>query len=230
MERHTVSRLIGAPPGYVGYDRGGLLTEAIAKTPHAVLLLDEIEKAHPDVFNVLLQVMDHGSLTDNNGKKADFRHVVLIMTSNVGAADLARIKVGFSQKSDRGDDEVAFKNTFSPEFRNRLDARIRFDALTPEVMHHIVDKAMRELESQLSERNVAISLTDAARDYFAKKGYDVDNGARPLARLVQDEIKRPLADEILFGKLDKGGSVTVDVVDGRVEFEIEPPEDPPKPS
>ncbi|HVW28936.1 MAG TPA: ATP-dependent Clp protease ATP-binding subunit ClpA [Polyangiaceae bacterium] len=229
MERHTVSRLIGAPPGYVGYDRGGLLTEAIAKTPHAVLLLDEIEKAHPDVFNILLQVMDHGALTDNNGKKADFRHVVLIMTSNVGAADLARIRVGFSQKSDRGDDEIAFKNTFSPEFRNRLDARIRFDPLTQEVMHHIVDKAVRELEGQLSERNVRISLTDAARDYFGKKGYDVDNGARPLARLVQDEIKRPLADEILFGKLDKGGSVTVDVVDGRVEFDIAPAENAPAP-
>jgi ATP-dependent Clp protease ATP-binding subunit ClpA len=227
MERHTVSRLIGAPPGYVGYDRGGLLTEAIAKTPHAVLLLDEIEKAHPDVFNILLQVMDHGGLTDNNGKKADFRHVVLIMTSNVGAADLARIRVGFSQKSDRGDDEIAFKNMFSPEFRNRLDARIRFDPLSPQVMHHIVDKAVKELVQQLSERNVVISLSDPARDYFAKKGYDVDNGARPLARLVQDEIKRPLADEILFGKLDKGGTVVVNVVDGRVEFEIEAPADTP---
>ncbi|HEX3595468.1 MAG TPA: ATP-dependent Clp protease ATP-binding subunit ClpA [Polyangiaceae bacterium] len=233
MERHTVSRLIGAPPGYVGYDRGGLLTEAIAKTPHAVLLLDEIEKAHPDVFNILLQVMDHGGLTDNNGKKADFRHVVLIMTSNVGAADLARIRVGFSQKSDRGDDEIAFKNTFSPEFRNRLDARIRFDPLTPDVMHHIVDKSVKELVLQLAERNVVIELTDTARDYFAKKGYDVDNGARPLARLVQDEIKRPLADEILFGKLDKGGTVTVNVVDGRVEFDIEPAEPaspPPSPA
>jgi len=227
MERHTVSRLIGAPPGYVGYDRGGLLTEAIAKTPHAVLLLDEIEKAHPDVFNVLLQVMDHGSLTDNNGKKADFRHVVLIMTSNVGAADLARTRVGFAHSPGRGDDEVAFKNTFSPEFRNRLDARIRFDALTPAVMGHIVDKAVKELVGQLSERHVMISLTDSARDYFAKKGYDADNGARPLSRLVQDEIKRPLADEILFGKLDKGGSVEVDVVDGRVEFHIEPPEPSP---
>jgi ATP-dependent Clp protease ATP-binding subunit ClpA len=224
MERHTVSRLIGAPPGYVGYDRGGLLTEAIAKTPHAVLLLDEIEKAHPDVFNVLLQVMDHGALTDNNGKKADFRHVVLIMTSNVGAADLARVTVGFARTQGRGDDEIAFKNTFSPEFRNRLDARIRFDPLTPDVMGHIVEKAVKELTLQLAERKVTISLTAPAREYFAKKGYDVDNGARPLARLVQDEIKRPLADEILFGKLDKGGSVEVDVVDGRVEFHIEPPE------
>jgi ATP-dependent Clp protease ATP-binding subunit ClpA len=232
MERHTVSRLIGAPPGYVGYDRGGLLTEAVAKSPHAVLLMDEIEKAHPDVFNVLLQVMDHGGLTDNNGKKADFRHVVLIMTSNVGASDLARIRVGFSRSEGRGDDEIAFKSTFSPEFRNRLDARIRFDPLAPAVMGSIVDKAMKELIVQLSERNVTISLTEAGRDYFAKKGYDIDNGARPLARLVQDEIKRPLADEILFGKLDKGGSVEVDVVDGKVTFLIEPPEPPktPEPS
>jgi ATP-dependent Clp protease ATP-binding subunit ClpA len=221
MERHTVSRLIGAPPGYVGYDRGGLLTEAIAKTPHCVLLLDEIEKAHPDVFNVLLQVMDHGTLTDNNGKKADFRHVVLIMTSNVGAADLARVKVGFSRVGARGDDEIAFKATFSPEFRNRLDARIRFDPLTQEVMHSIVDKAVKELTGQLAERNVTVTLTDAARDHFAKKGYDVDNGARPLARLFQDEIKRPLADEILFGKLEKGGHVEVDVSGDKVEFRFE---------
>jgi ATP-dependent Clp protease ATP-binding subunit ClpA len=226
MERHTVSRLIGAPPGYVGFDRGGLLTEAIAKTPHAVLLLDEVEKAHPDVFNVLLQVMDHGTLTDNNGKKADFRHVVLIMTSNVGAADLARIKVGFGMAQERGNDDLAFKNMFSPEFRNRLDARIRFDPLTPEVMGNIVDKAVKELVAQLAERKVTISLTDGARDYFAKKGYDVDNGARPLNRLVQDEIKRPLADEILFGKLEKGGHVEVDVDGDKVEFDIEPATEP----
>jgi ATP-dependent Clp protease ATP-binding subunit ClpA len=222
MERHTVSRLIGAPPGYVGYDRGGLLTEAIAKTPHAVLLLDEVEKAHPDVFNVLLQVMDHGTLTDNNGKKADFRHIVLIMTSNVGATDLARTQVGFGRAHTRGDDEIAFKSTFSPEFRNRLDARIRFDPLTPDVMGNIVDKAMTELKHQLAERKVTISLTNSARDYFATKGYEIDNGARPLARLVQDEVKRPLADELLFGKLEKGGHVEVDVVDGKVEFRVEP--------
>src|SRR5690606_23206991 len=211
MERHTVSRLIGAPPGYVGYDRGGLLTEAIAKTPHAVLLLDEIEKAHPDVFNVLLQVMDHGSLTDNNGKKSDFRHVVLIMTSNVGAQDLARIRVGFGQHDRRGDDDKAFKNTFSPEFRNRLDARIRFDPLSPEVMLHIVDKVMKELSAQLREREVSIELTDRARRYLAIVGYDRDNGARPLARLVQERVKRPLGDELLFGKLASGGHVQVDV-------------------
>jgi ATP-dependent Clp protease ATP-binding subunit ClpA len=211
MERHTVSRLIGAPPGYVGYDRGGLLTEAIAKTPHAVLLLDEIEKAHPDVFNVLLQVMDHGSLTDNNGKKSDFRHVVLIMTSNVGAQDLARIRVGFGQHDRRGDDDKAFKNTFSPEFRNRLDARIRFDPLSQDVMLNIVDKAIKELSTQLREREVSIELTDRARQYLAIIGYDRDNGARPLNRLVQERVKRPLGDELLFGKLASGGHVRVDV-------------------
>jgi ATP-dependent Clp protease ATP-binding subunit ClpA len=221
MERHTVSRLIGAPPGYVGYDRGGLLTEAVAKTPHAVLLLDEIEKAHPDVFNVLLQVMDHGTLTDNDGKKADFRHVMLIMTSNVGAADLARTRVGFARISQKGDDEIAFKNTFSPEFRNRLDARIRFDALSPEVMGHIVDKLFKEMSGQLAERNVIIELSDEARAYFADKGYDADNGARPLARLIQDEVKRPLGDEILFGKLEHGGRVRVDVDGSEVRFHIE---------
>jgi ATP-dependent Clp protease ATP-binding subunit ClpA len=217
MERHTVSRLIGAPPGYVGYDRGGLLTEAIAKTPHAVLLLDEIEKAHPDVFNVLLQVMDHGSLTDNNGKKSDFRHVVLIMTSNVGAQDLARVRVGFGQHHRRGDDDKAFKNTFSPEFRNRLDARIRFDALSPDVMMNIVDKSIKELSAQLREREVSIELTEAARKYLAIVGYDRDNGARPLARLVQDRVKRPLGDELLFGRLSEGGHVQVDVPPGAVE-------------
>ncbi len=217
MERHTVSRLIGAPPGYVGYDRGGLLTEAIAKTPHAVLLLDEIEKAHPDVFNVLLQVMDHGSLTDNNGKKSDFRHVVLIMTSNVGAQDLARVRVGFGQHHRRGDDDKAFKNTFSPEFRNRLDARIRFDALSPEVMLSIVDKVIKELAGQLKEREVSIELTDDARKYLAIVGYDRDNGARPLARIVQERVKRALGDELLFGKLAAGGHVRVDVSPGAVE-------------
>ncbi len=217
MERHTVSRLIGAPPGYVGYDRGGLLTEAIAKTPHAVLLLDEIEKAHPDVFNVLLQVMDHGSLTDNNGKKSDFRHVVLIMTSNVGAQDLARVRVGFGQRNQRGDDDKAFKNTFSPEFRNRLDARIRFDALSPSVMLNIVDKSVKELAAQLREREVSIELTDRARRYLAIVGYDRDNGARPLARLVQERVKRPLGDELLFGKLSSGGHVRVDVPEAALE-------------
>jgi ATP-dependent Clp protease ATP-binding subunit ClpA len=220
-ERHTVSRLIGAPPGYVGYDRGGLLTEAISKTPHAVLLLDEIEKAHPDIFNVLLQVMDHGTLTDNNGKKADFRSVVLIMTSNVGAADLTRVKVGFGQQQARGDGDIAFKNVFSPEFRNRLDAKIAFDPLSPEIMLNIVDKAIKELQGQLAERNTSIELTDRAREHFAKEGYDRDNGARPLARIVQDQIKRPLGDELLFGKLEQGGHVKVDVDGGTVVFSFE---------
>ena len=223
MERHTVSRLIGAPPGYVGYDRGGLLTEAVAKTPHMVLLLDEIEKAHPDVFNVLLQIMDHGTLTDNNGKKSDFRHVALIMTSNVGAADLARTPVGFGKRDARGSEDVAFKNTFSPEFRNRLDARIHFDPLSPKVMGKVVDKFVNELEQQLAERNVTIELTRAARTYFADKGYDRDNGARPLSRLIQDEIKKPLGDELLFGKLEKGGHVVVDAPGDSVEFEFKPP-------
>lgn len=220
MERHTVSRLIGAPPGYVGYDRGGLLTEAIARTPHAVLLLDEIEKAHPDVFNVLLQVMDHGTLTDNNGKKADFRNVVLIMTSNVGASDLARSPVGFGMRESRGNEDIAFRNTFSPEFRNRLDARITFDPLSPEVMKHVVDKFIRELGNQLSERDTTLSLTDAARLYLAEKGYSRDNGARPLARLIQDEVKRPLGDELLFGALEKGGHVEVDAKDGKLVFQF----------
>jgi len=211
MERHTVSRLIGAPPGYVGYDRGGLLTEAIAKTPHAVLLLDEIEKAHPDVFNVLLQIMDHGTLTDNNGKKADFRHVIVIMTSNVGAADLARKPVGFGLRTSHGRDDLAFKATFSPEFRNRLDARIAFAPLAAEIMGRVVDKNMVELTAQLADRNVTIELTPSAREYLAVKGYDEQNGARPLARLIQDEIKRPLSSEVLFGALEHGGQVTIDL-------------------
>jgi ATP-dependent Clp protease ATP-binding subunit ClpA len=219
MERHTVSRLIGAPPGYVGYDRGGLLTEAIAKTPHAVLLLDEIEKAHPDVFNVLLQVMDHGTLTDNNGKKADFRHVVLIMTSNVGAQDMARGMVGFGQRDVRGKEDLALKNLFSPEFRNRLDARIQFDALSPDVMERVVDKFMKELSDQLADREVTLSLTPLARTYLAEKGYDKDQGARPLGRLIQDEIKRPLGDQLLFGELEHGGHVTVDFREGALVFE-----------
>jgi ATP-dependent Clp protease ATP-binding subunit ClpA len=211
MERHTVSRLIGAPPGYVGHDNGGLLTEAVSKTPHAVVLLDEIEKAHPDIFNVLLQIMDHGTLTDNNGKKADFRHVVLIMTSNVGAQDLAKIRVGFGQRNTRGDADIAYKNTFSPEFRNRLDAKIMFAPLSQDTMGSIVDKAVAETSVLLSDRDVTIELTDGARQYLATKGFDRDNGARPLARLIQDEIKRQLSDEILFGELQEGGHVTVDV-------------------
>jgi ATP-dependent Clp protease ATP-binding subunit ClpA len=220
MERHTVSRLIGAPPGYVGYDRGGLLTEAVAKTPHAVLLLDEIEKAHPDVFNVLLQVMDHGTLTDNNGKQGDFRHVVLIMTSNVGAQDMARGMVGFGERNSHENDSLALRNTFSPEFRNRLDARIAFDPLSPAVMNRVVDKFIRELGDQLADRDVTIELSESARLYLAEKGYDKSNGARPLARLIQDEIKKPLGDELLFGQLEHGGHVIVRAENGAISFDL----------
>ena len=210
MERHTVSRLIGAPPGYVGFDQGGLLTDAIAKTPHAVLLLDEIEKAHPEVFNVLLQIMDHGKLTDNNGKSTDFRHVILLMTSNVGARDLGRRAVGFGDARATGDAEREYKLLFSPEFRNRLDARIAFDPLSQDTMGSIVDKFMKELTGQLAEKKVTIELTEPARTYLAEKGYDPDFGARPLSRLIQEEVKTPLGEELLFGALEKGGSVKVE--------------------
>jgi len=220
MEHYTVSRLIGAPPGYVGYDRGGLLTEAIAKTPHCVLLLDEIEKAHPDVFNVLLQIMDHATLTDTNGKKTDFRNVILIMTSNVGATDLARNLVGFGARDRRGSDDRAFRNTFSPEFRNRLDARVSFDPLAPETMVQVVEKFMRELQTQLVERRVKLELTETARQLLAKRGYDPDFGARPLARLIEEEIKRPLADSLLFGDLTRGGTARIDARDEVFVFEF----------
>ena len=219
MERHTVSRLIGAPPGYVGFDQGGLLTDAIAKTPHSVLLLDEIEKAHPDVFNVLLQIMDHGKLTDNNGKSTDFRHVVLLMTSNVGARDLGRRAVGFGESRATGDAEREYKLLFSPEFRNRLDARIAFDPLSQSTMGSIVDKFMKELSGQLAEKKVTIDVTDAARTYLSDKGYDPDFGARPLARIIQDEVKTPLGEELLFGKLEKGGAVVVSTQESDIEDE-----------
>jgi ATP-dependent Clp protease ATP-binding subunit ClpA len=221
MERHTVSRLIGAPPGYVGFDQGGLLTDAIHKTPHAVLLLDEIEKAHPDLFNILLQVMDHGALTDNNGRSSDFRNVVLIMTSNIGARDLARRLPGFSTAvgaERHGDTDEAFRRLFSPEFRNRLDAKVDFAPLDPAVMGQIVDKFVGELAAQLLERKVTIAVTPAAREHLATKGYDPLNGARPLGRVIQDEVKRPLTDELLFGRLAQGGAVTVDFADGKLTF------------
>ncbi|MDB4981257.1 MAG: ATP-dependent Clp protease ATP-binding subunit ClpA, partial [Myxococcales bacterium] len=213
MERHAVSRLIGAPPGYVGFDQGGLLTEAITKHPYSVLLLDEIEKAHPDLFNLLLQVMDHGSLTDNNGRKSDFRHVILIMTSNVGARELSKRLPGFGGAGGTqfGDTDEAYKRMFSPEFRNRLDAKIDFLPLDPDVMVQIVDKFVAELRTQLAERKVTLELTEAARAYLAEKGYDPMNGARPLGRVIQDELKRPLTDELLFGKLTSGGLVRADV-------------------
>ncbi len=214
MERHTVSRLIGAPPGYVGYDQGGLLTDAVAKTPHTVLLLDEIEKAHPDVFNLLLQIMDHGSLTDNNGKKTDFRNVILVMTSNIGARDLQRNRPGFfdtGSKTERGgDDDPAYKRLFSPEFRNRLDARIRFAPLSPDVMGRIAEKFAKALADQLSERDVKLTIKPKALALLAKLGYDPLNGARPMDRVIREKIKRPLADELLFGKLKDGGSLVVD--------------------
>jgi ATP-dependent Clp protease ATP-binding subunit ClpA len=222
MEAHTISRLIGAPPGYVGFDQGGLLTEAIAKTPHAVLLLDEIEKAHPQIFNILLQVMDHGRLTDHNGKPTDFRHVVLLMTSNIGVRDLQRRAVGFGSAGG-GDREKPgidreYKQLFSPEFRNRLDAKIAFAPLDPAVMRSIVGKFLRELGDQLSPRGVTIELTEAGTAYLAKKGYDPDNGARPLARVIQEEVKRPLGEELLFGALEHGGHVVVDAKDDALTF------------
>ena len=209
MERHTVSRLIGAPPGYVGFDQGGLLTDGIDQHPHCVLLLDEIEKAHPDLFNILLQVMDHGKLTDHNGKSIDFRNVILIMTTNAGAADLAKPPIGFQQKKREGDDEEAINRLFSPEFRNRLDATIGFSNLPRPVVHRIVEKFVLQLEAQLQDRNVTIELSDEASDWLADNGYDERFGARPLARIIQEHIKKPLADELLFGKLLNGGTVKV---------------------
>ncbi len=209
MERHSVSRLIGAPPGYVGFDQGGLLTDAIDQNPHCVLLLDEIEKAHPDLFNILLQVMDHGKLTDHNGKQVDFRNVILIMTSNAGAADMAKPAIGFERSVRVGEDEEAVKRTFTPEFRNRLDAIIPFANLTPDIVARVVDKFVMQLEAQLADRNVTIELTDSARSWLAEKGYDPLYGARPLARVIQEHIKKPLAEELLFGKLAKGGAVRV---------------------
>jgi ATP-dependent Clp protease ATP-binding subunit ClpA len=209
MERHTVSRLIGAPPGYVGFDQGGLLTDAVDQHPHSVLLLDEIEKAHPDLFNILLQVMDYGKLTDHNGKNVDFRNVILIMTTNAGAAELAKPAIGFGGGMRTGDDEEAINRLFTPEFRNRLDAIISFSALTADIIGRVVDKFILQLEEQLADRNVTIELDDAARQWLAQKGYDKLFGARPLARVIQEHIKKPLAEELLFGKLTKGGVVRV---------------------
>ena len=209
MERHTVSRLIGAPPGYVGFDQGGLLTEAIAKHPHCVLLLDEIEKAHPDVFNLLLQVMDHGTLTDNNGRKADFRNVIIVMTTNAGAADMNRASIGFTEQDHAPDGMEAVRRMFSPEFRNRLDAVIQFNALDPATIERVVDKLLLEIEAQLEQKGVALSVDDAARHWIAARGYDPKMGARPMARVLQEHVKRPLAEELLFGRLAGGGTVSV---------------------
>ena len=225
MERHSVSRLIGAPPGYVGFDQGGLLTDSIDQHPHSVLLLDEIEKAHPDLFNILLQVMDHGKLTDHNGKTIDFRNVILIMTTNAGAADLAKPMIGFGSSRREGEDVEAINRMFSPEFRNRLDAVIGFKNLTPSVMSRVVDKFIIELEVQLHDRDVTIELDNQARKWLAKRGYDELYGARPLARVIQDQVKKTLADELLFGKLSKGGSVKVSVTKDKLSFKIKAAKD-----
>jgi ATP-dependent Clp protease ATP-binding subunit ClpA len=228
MERHTVSRLIGAPPGYVGFDQGGLLTEAISKHPHAVLLLDEIEKAHPDVFNLLLQVMDHGTLTDNNGRKADFRHVIIVMTTNAGAADMARTPIGFTASDTTSDGMEAIKKLFSPEFRNRLDAVIQFGGLDEATIERVVEKLLVEIETQLESKRVALQLDDPSRRWIAQKGYDPKMGARPMARIIQEHIKRPLAEELLFGKLVGGGTVRASVkADGSgLDLECIPSEEP----
>src|SRR3989304_4736108 len=230
MERHAVSRLIGAPPGYVGFDQGGLLTEAISKQPHCVLLLDEIEKAHPDIFNILLQVMDHGTLTDNNGRKADFRNIVIIMTTNAGSESLAKNTMGFTQSVKAGDEMEAIKKMFTPEFRNRLDAVISFGSLSPEIILRVVDKFLMQLEEQLAEKKVEAHFTQALKEQLAKKGFDPLMGARPMARLIQDTVRRALADELLFGKLVHGGKVPIDVGEGEsvvLRFEEKTPAAPP---
>jgi ATP-dependent Clp protease ATP-binding subunit ClpA len=213
MERHTVSRLIGAPPGYVGFDQGGLLTEAVSKHPHCVLLLDEIEKAHPDVFNLLLQVMDHGQLTDNNGRKTDFRHVIIVLTTNAGAQEMSRPSIGFTQADNKSDGMEAIRRLFTPEFRNRLDAIIQFEPLSKQTIERVVEKLLVEVETQLERKGVQLSVNDEARGWLADNGYDPKMGARPMARLIQEQIKRPLAEELLFGKLTEGGTVLVGVAE-----------------
>ena len=221
MERHTVSRLIGAPPGYVGFDDGGLLTEAITKQPHSVLLLDEIEKAHPEVFNILLQVMDHGTLTDSNGRKTDFRNVIIIMTTNAGAQLMSRRTMGFTEQQNELDGMEEIKRLFTPEFRNRLDSIVQFGALDEKTIASVVDKFLVELETQLDEKKVSLQVDDDARTWIAEKGYDVKMGARPMARVIQEHLKKPLANELLFGNLARGGKVKVTVVDGELSIEIE---------
>ncbi|SEO26339.1 ATP-dependent Clp protease ATP-binding subunit ClpA [Paracoccus alcaliphilus] len=226
MEKHAVSRLIGAPPGYVGFDQGGLLTDGVDQHPHCVLLLDEIEKAHPDVYNILLQVMDHGKLTDHNGRQVDFRNVILIMTSNAGASDMQKAAIGFGRDKREGEDTAAIERTFTPEFRNRLDAIISFAPLSREVVVHVVEKFVLQLEAQLMDRNVHIELTPEAADWLAEKGYDDKMGARPLGRVIQENIKKPLAEELLFGRLTKGGVVRVKIEDDKPVFDITGPDAP----
>jgi ATP-dependent Clp protease ATP-binding subunit ClpA len=222
MERHTVSRLIGAPPGYIGFDQGGLLTEAVAKHPHCVVLLDEIEKAHPEVFNLLLQVMDHGTLTDNNGRKADFRNVVLIMTTNAGAQEMSRASIGFVEQDHAPDGMEAIKRLFTPEFRNRLDAVIQFEPLGIDIIKTVVDKFLTELQAQLDAKKVQLDVDEDARLWLAEHGYDPKMGARPMQRLIQEKIKRELAEEVLFGNLSRnGGTVHVTVKDGELHVSCE---------
>ena len=222
MERHTVSRLIGAPPGYVGYDQGGLLTEAVVKNPHAVLLLDEIEKAHPDVFNILLQVMDHGKLTDNNGRQSDFRNVIIVMTTNIGATESQRASMGFVEQDHQSDSREMMKKFFTPEFRNRLDAIIQFNSLSEEHILNVVDKFLFELQSQLDDKKVTLDVDEAARNWIAKKGYDPKMGARPMRRVIQEHIKKALADELLFGDLMHGGKAMVTDQEGELQVTFEP--------
>ena len=226
MERHTVSRLIGAPPGYVGFDQGGLLTDAVLKAPHCVLLLDEIEKAHPDVFNLLLQIMDHGTLTDTNGRKVDFRNVILVMTTNAGASEMNRSSVGFTTQDNQSDGIEIIKRTFTPEFRNRMDAIIQFSPLNQKTILHVVDKFVSQLEAQLESKKIEIQVEASAKEWIAERGYDVKMGARPMERVIQEHIKKPLAEEILFGCLENGGKVVIradenDDSDSKSGLEIE---------
>jgi ATP-dependent Clp protease ATP-binding subunit ClpA len=220
MERHAVSRLIGAPPGYVGYDQGGQLTDAIDQHPHAVVLLDEIEKAHPDVFNILLQVMDYGRLTDSNGKSVDCRNIILIMTTNAGASEMEKPALGFAREARSDEDTAALKQLFTPEFRNRLDATVTFNHLSGDMIGRVVDKFILKLEDQLADKNVSFVLSDAARKWLGDKGYDRAMGARPLGRVIDTEVKKPLVDELLFGKLTNGGEVQIDVKDDKLSFAI----------
>jgi ATP-dependent Clp protease ATP-binding subunit ClpA len=222
MERHAVSRLIGAPPGYVGFDQGGLLTEAVSKKPHCVLLLDEVEKAHPDIFNILLQVMDHGTLTDNNGRKADFRNVIIIMTTNAGAEAMQKSTIGFTNARESGDEMADIKKFFTPEFRNRLDAIVSFKALDETIIMRVVDKFLMQLEEQLHEKKVDATFSDALRAHLAKHGFDPLMGARPMQRIIQDTVRKALADELLFGRLAQGGQVAVDIdAEGKVQLTIQ---------
>jgi ATP-dependent Clp protease ATP-binding subunit ClpA len=231
MEAHSVSRLVGAPPGYVGFDQGGLLTEAVTRNPHAVLLLDEIEKAHPDVYNILLQIMDHGTLTDTNGREADFRNVVLVMTTNAGARQASRRSIGFTEQEHVSDSAEAIRRTFTPEFRNRLDAVIHFQALDFNIVLLIVDKFILELEAQLALKDVSISVSAPAREWLAEQGFDPEMGARPMKRVIQDKIKRPLADDLLFGALAEGGEVDVSLSrkdGGSLKIRTKPKQQPQK--